>query len=96
MKNELMNREKRYAFNSAPHCGAKTKGNYGLPCRCPAMKGKIRCRVHGGARGSGAQRGNTNALKHGFATTEHKAFKKQVKLELQLAQQQYHQLEDYF
>lgn len=41
----------QYAFESASRCGARTKGNYGKPCRCPAIRGKTRCRVHGGARG---------------------------------------------
>jgi hypothetical protein len=91
-----MDREKHYAFDSAPRCGAKAKGNHGLPCRCPAMKGKTRCRIHGGASGSGAQRGNVNALKHGFTTAEHKAFRKQIKLDLQLAQQQCSEVEDFF
>lgn len=33
------------------------------------MKGKVRCRMHGGACGSGAQIDNANALKHGRYTT---------------------------
>jgi len=45
------------------HCGAKTRS--GRPCRNPPVTGKVRCRMHGGAHGSGAQPGNTNALKHG-------------------------------
>jgi hypothetical protein len=35
-------------------CGAKTRS--GQPCRAPAVHGKRRCRMHGGARGSGATR----------------------------------------
>jgi uncharacterized protein YjcR len=34
----------------------------------PAVGGKNRCRMHGGAAGSGAPRGNRNALKHGLFT----------------------------
>jgi hypothetical protein len=34
----------------------------------PAVGGKRRCRMHGGAPGSGAPRGNTNALKDGLHT----------------------------
>jgi hypothetical protein len=30
----------------------------------PAVNGKMRCRMHGGAPGSGAPRGNQNALKN--------------------------------
>ena len=36
----------------------------------PAVKGKKRCRMHGGAPGSGAPRGNKNALKHGNHTRD--------------------------
>ena len=45
-------------------CGAKTRS--GRPCRSPAVSGKARCRMHGGAAGSGAPRGNQNALKQGI------------------------------
>jgi glucans biosynthesis protein len=47
-------------------CGAKTRR--GTACRSPAVAGKPRCRMHGGAFGSGAPMGNTNALKHGRFT----------------------------
>ena len=36
----------------------------------PAVKGKRRCRMHGGAKGSGAPKGNKNALKHGLYISE--------------------------
>jgi uncharacterized protein YjcR len=49
-------------------CGAKSRS--GKPCRLPAVAGKKRCRMHGGAAGSGAPRGNKNALKHGRYTRE--------------------------
>ena len=49
-------------------CGAKTRK--GTPCRAPAVTGKKRCRMHGGAKGSGAPIGNKNALKHGMYTRE--------------------------
>ena len=42
-------------------CGAKTRS--GAPCRSPAVNGKLRCRMHGGALRSGGQLGNLNALK---------------------------------
>lgn len=51
---------------SSPRCGAKTRS--GEPCRSPAVQGKARCRMHGGAPGSGAPRGNKNAMKHGHHT----------------------------
>ncbi len=36
-----------------------------MTCKSPAVHGKKRCRMHGGAEGSGAPKGNQNALKHG-------------------------------
>jgi hypothetical protein len=39
-------------------------------CRAPAVAGKRRCRMHGGAASSGAPVGNQNALKHGLYTRE--------------------------
>lgn len=39
-------------FMKAPRCGAKNR--QGNPCRCPAMRGKSRCRLHGG-RSTGAK-----------------------------------------
>lgn len=56
------------AMCSSPRCGAKTRK--GTPCQAPAVAGKKRCRMHGGAKGSGAPVGNQNALKHGMYTGE--------------------------
>ena len=53
---------------SRPRCGARTRSE--KPCRSPAVRGKRRCRMHGGAPGSGAPRGNKNALKHGRVYTQ--------------------------
>jgi hypothetical protein len=33
-------------FNTAPRCGARTRR--GTACQCPAMRGRTRCRLHGG------------------------------------------------
>ncbi len=52
----------------SPRCGAKTRS--GRPCSSPAVRGKKRCRMHGGAKGSGAPLGNQNALKHGLYKKE--------------------------
>ena len=52
------------AMLASPRCGAKTRK--GTPCSSPTVKGKRRCRMHGGAAGSGAPKGNRNALKHSF------------------------------
>jgi hypothetical protein len=51
---------------ASPRCGARTRS--GTPCKSPAVRGKRRCRMHGGALGSGAPRGNNNALGHGLYT----------------------------
>ncbi len=61
---------------SSPRCGAKTRS--GGPCKSPAVRGKRRCRMHGGAPGSGAPRGNQNALKHGLYTREAVAERRQL------------------
>ena len=53
---------------SSPRCGARTRS--GQSCRSPAVRGRKRCRMHGGAKGSGAPRGNRNALKHGLYTKQ--------------------------
>ncbi len=59
------------AMLESPRCGAKTRR--GVPCRAPAVHGKKRCRMHGGAFGSGAPKGNQNAFKHGLYTKEERA-----------------------
>ncbi|MGA2843465.1 MAG: HGGxSTG domain-containing protein [Steroidobacteraceae bacterium] len=64
------------AMLSSPRCGARTRS--GKPCRSPAVSGKRRCRMHGGAPGSGAPRGNKNALKHGNFTREAIAERRQL------------------
>lgn len=65
------------ALASAPRCGARTRA--GTPCRAPAVTGRRRCRLHGGAAVSGAPRGNTNALKHGFYSAEAIAERKRLR-----------------
>lgn len=49
---------------ASPRCGARTRA--GGACRSPAVRGKQRCRMHGGAPGSGAPRENQNARKQGL------------------------------
>jgi hypothetical protein len=51
---------------SAP--AARTRS--GKLCRSPAVTGKEPRGMHGGSPGSGAPRGNKNALEHGFFTRE--------------------------
>jgi hypothetical protein len=53
---------------TSPRCGARTRR--GTACRAPAVAGRRRCRMHGGAWGSGAPKGNANALKHGAFTNK--------------------------
>ncbi len=53
----------------APQCGAKRRDN--LPCQKPRAKGQTRCRLHGGAPGSGAPKGEANGrYTHGLLTAQ--------------------------
>jgi len=61
---------------ASPRCGAKTR--CGGACRRPAVRGKKRCRMHGGARASGAPRANQNARKHGLFTGDAIAERRQI------------------
>ncbi|MEY9464160.1 HGGxSTG domain-containing protein [Bradyrhizobium ottawaense] len=65
------------AMAASPRCGAGTRG--GLACRAPAVRGKLRCRMHGGAAGSGAPWGNRNAQKHGAFTQERIAERRTIR-----------------
>jgi hypothetical protein len=56
-------------LSQAARCGAKTRS--GTPCRSPAVTGRRRCRMHGGAPGSGGPKGPHNGnYKHGRYTAE--------------------------
>jgi uncharacterized protein YjcR len=57
-------------------CGAKTRS--GGACRSPAMHGRKRCRMHGGAQGSGAPKANRNARRHGLFTRDAIAERRQI------------------
>jgi hypothetical protein len=61
---------------ASPRCGAKIR--CGGSCRSPAVRGKKRCRMHGGAPGSGAPRGNQNARQHGLFTRDAIAERKRI------------------
>jgi uncharacterized protein YjcR len=61
---------------ASPRCGAKSRS--GGACRSPAVHGKQRCRMHGGARGSGAPKANQNARKHGLFTRDAIAERRQI------------------
>jgi hypothetical protein len=62
---------------ASPRCGAKTRTDGA--CRSPAVHGKKRCRMHGGARGSGAPRANRNARKHGLFTRDAIAERRRIR-----------------
>jgi hypothetical protein len=62
---------------ASPRCGAKTRR--GGVCRSPAVRGKKRCRMHGGAQGAGAPRANQNARKHGLFTRDATAEGRQIR-----------------
>ena len=62
----------------AARCGAKTRA--GRPCRQAAVSGRTRCRMHGGAKGSGGPLGNRNGnFRHGAFTREARAIRKDVR-----------------
>ena len=58
-------------------CGARTRK--GIPCENPPEHCKRRCRLHGGAPGSGAPIGNQNAVKHGLYAKDIKQLRQEVK-----------------
>jgi hypothetical protein len=70
-------------LRSAPRCGARTRA--GNSCKSPRVKGKRRCRMHGGGKGSGAPKGSRNGnFKHGAYTCE--AIEERRRLRLVLAE----------
>src|ERR1043166_8040371 len=54
-------------MHSAPRCLAMTRK--GSACQSPAIRGKKRCWMHGGAS-TGAPKGNRNAWNHGLRSAE--------------------------
>jgi hypothetical protein len=69
-------------FDRMPRCGAKTR--QGTLCRRVAGP-KGRCRLHGGAPGSGAPKGNRNRLTHGRYTATALAERKAIRALLRQA-----------
>jgi hypothetical protein len=62
-----------YAFDLAPRCGAKTRS--GGACKCPALKGRARCKLHGGRStgprtAEGLARSKRSTWVHGFYSAE--------------------------
>ena len=77
-RNEAMDPEnpKLSRLNQSPRCGARNRR--GIPCQSPAVKGRARCRFHGGADGIGGPPGNHNAFRHGRYTAEAIAKRRKV------------------
>jgi hypothetical protein len=74
--------ERRLAnMAAAQRCGARTRA--GHPCRQAAVRGRARCRMHGGAKGSGGPRGDRNGnFKHGLWTRKSVAERRAVRAEM--------------
>jgi hypothetical protein len=53
---------------SAPRCGAKSRA--GTPCRCPAIRGRNRCRLHGGLSPGAPKGGKNGNYVDGYFTTQ--------------------------
>ena len=71
------------AMLASSRCGAKTRAS--SACRSPAVHGKKRCRMHGGAQGAGAPRANRNARKHGLFTSDAIAERRRIQALLRKA-----------
>ena len=62
-------------------CGARTRA--GGECKNPVVSGRKRCRMHGGAKGSGAPTGERHGrYKHGRCTKESIARSRETSAEL--------------
>jgi 3-Oxoacyl-[acyl-carrier-protein (ACP)] synthase III C terminal len=65
----------------APRCGARTRTR--RPCRQAAVRGPARCRMNGGAKGSGGPSGAQNGnFKHGLWTRENKRLRNATRRKL--------------
>jgi glucans biosynthesis protein len=84
-KNEINPIHREYKYMLSPRCGAKTRKQ--TLCLSPATHGKKRCRMHGGAKGSGAPKGNRNALKDGYTTREAKAERQEIRALIKLCRE---------
>jgi hypothetical protein len=73
---------KNASFLKAPRCGAKNRR--GEPCACPALRGKRRCRLHGGhSTGArtpeGLERIRQANTKHGLYSAEFVSLRRQAR-----------------
>jgi len=71
----LRNGNRRGNPANASRCCARTRK--GTLCQAPAIRGKQRCRMHGGTS-TGAPKGSRNALKHGNYTAKAMAERKAI------------------
>jgi glucans biosynthesis protein len=68
-------------LRQAPRCGARTRS--GRPCQSPAVAGWRRCRMHGGAPGSGGPTGLRNGnYKRGLYSAEAIASRKWLRQQI--------------
>jgi hypothetical protein len=81
MRDDPTHRTQQEHLREAARCGAKTRR--GKPCRSPAVRGRRRCRMHGGALGSGGPKGPRNGnYKHGLYTAEAIAFRRSLRQQM--------------
>ena len=70
-------RTKLARLTAAPRCGARTRS--GGTCKAPAVRGRARCRMHGG-KSTGAPKGSRNGnFKTGEWTKETEAERRWLK-----------------
>jgi hypothetical protein len=70
----------RPPFQEAGEAAPEGAHSTGRPCQSPAVSGRSRCRMRGGARGSGGPRGERNGnFRHGYFTAENVAERKAVR-----------------
>lgn len=70
-------RTKLSRLTAAPRCGAHTRS--GKSCKAPAVRGRVRCRMHGG-KSTGAPRGDRNGnFRSGDWTKEVEAERRWIK-----------------
>ncbi|HVD83583.1 MAG TPA: HGGxSTG domain-containing protein [Bradyrhizobium sp.] len=60
----------------------RSRTRSGQPCQSPAVRSRARCKMHGGAHGSGAAIGNRNALRHGRYSAEMIAARREIRTAL--------------
>ena len=74
----MQRQQQPWSLRQALRCGACTRS--GMPCQSPAVKGNRRCRMHGGAAGSGAPQGPANGRYiHGMRSREHRDTRRLVR-----------------